>query len=510
MFMAIRGASSISTTSKLLLQNYRLLKPLTTLSSTTTPPSTIISPDTFSETPTPTTATFGGFGSASCSGFGSRSGSLLSFEDSKDLFASISTAKLLKSTLTLKMAAVETVVDLGTWVINSKLMNVGVFKDVVMGFTKCTFYDHFVAGRNVNEAGETVKMLWDDGFRGMLDYGLEHVDDNQSCDRNSEAFINTVDSTKSLPATSVSSVVVKITAICPVSILRRISDLLRWEYKTKSNDLPWKQNTLPIFSESSPLYHTLTKPEPLTPQEEQDFRLAQQRLTNIIEKCLASNVPLVIDAEDTQIQPAIDYFTHSAAILYNKGDKPLIFGTIQAYLKDAKERLVLLKAAADEMGLPLGVKLVRGAYMSSEAQVAAALGHESPIHNGIKQTHACYNDCASFMLHEIANGPGALVLATHNFESGRLAALKAQELGIANGNQKVQFAQLYGMAEALSYGLRNAGFEVSKYLPFGPVDQIMPYLLRRAEENKGMLSSSAIDRQLMRMELKRRLAAAVL
>lgn len=94
--------------------------------------------------------------------------------------------------------------DLGTWVINSKLMNVGVFKDVVMGFTKCTFYDHFVAGRNVNEAGETVKMLWDDGFRGMLDYGLEHVDDNDSCDRNSEAFINTVDSTNSLPATSVS------------------------------------------------------------------------------------------------------------------------------------------------------------------------------------------------------------------------------------------------------------------------------------------------------------------
>lgn len=193
--MAIRGASSISTTSKLLRQNYRLLKPLTTLSSTTTPPSTIISPDTFSDKLTPTATTFGS---------GSASASLLSFEDSKDLFASISTTKLLKSTLTLKMAAVEPVVDLGTWVINSKLMNVGVFKDVVMGFTKCTFYDHFVAGRNVNEAGETVKMLWDDGFRGMLDYGLEHVDDNDSCDRNSEAFINTVDSTNSLPATSVS------------------------------------------------------------------------------------------------------------------------------------------------------------------------------------------------------------------------------------------------------------------------------------------------------------------
>lgn len=203
LFMAIRGASSISTTSKLLLQNYRLLKPLTTLTSTTTPPSTIISPETFTDKPTPTITTFGGSGSGSDSGSGSGSGSPLSFEDSKDLFASISTSKLLKSTLTLKMAAVEPVVDLGTWVINSKLMNVGVFKDVVMGFTKCTFYDHFVAGRNVDEAGETIKMLWDDGFRGMLDYGLEHVDDNESCDRNSEAFIKTVESTKSLPSTSV-------------------------------------------------------------------------------------------------------------------------------------------------------------------------------------------------------------------------------------------------------------------------------------------------------------------
>ncbi|KAL1824398.1 hypothetical protein ACET3Z_011176 [Daucus carota] len=501
--MAIRGAFSISSTSKLLLQNYRLLKPLTTLTSTTTPPSTIISPQTFSEKPVPTYDA-SGFGS------GSGSGSRLTFENSQDLFATVPTAKLLKSTLTLKMAAVEPVVDLGTWVINSKLMNVRVFKDLVMGFTKRTFYDHFVAGRNVDEAGETVKMLWDDGFRGMLDYGLEHVDDNESCDRNSEAFIKTADSTKSLPATSVSSVVVKITAICPVSILKRVSDLLRWEYKTKSINLPWKQSTFPIFSESSPLYHTLTRPEPLTPQEEQDFQLAQQRLKNIIEKCLESNVQLVIDAEDTQIQPAIDYFTHSAAVLYNKGDKPLIFGTIQAYLKDAKERLVLVKAAADRMGVPLGVKLVRGAYMSSEARVAASLGHESPIHDGIKQTHACYNDCASFMLDEVANGPGALVLATHNFESGRLAAMKAQELGIGKGNQKVQFAQLYGMADALSYGLKNAGLEVSKYLPFGPVDQIMPYLLRRAEENKGMLSTSAIDRQLMSMELKRRLTAAVL
>lgn len=396
------------------------------------------------------------------------------------------------------MAAVEPVVDLGTWIMNSRLMELALLKELILGITKFTFFDHFVAGTNEVEAGETVKMIWDYGLRGMLDYGLEHADDNISCDRNSEAFIRTVESTKSLPPSSVSFVVVKITAISPVSLLKRVSDLLRWEYKKKSFHLPWKINTLPIFTDSSPLYHTLQKPEPLTSQEEQDLQLGHQRLHNIIEKCLEANVPLVIDAEETLIQPAIDYFTYSAAIKHNKDDKPIIFGTIQAYLKDAKERLLLAKKAADKMGLPMGVKLVRGAYMSTETQVAASLGHESPIHNSIHHTHACYNNCASFMLEEVANGPGALVLATHNFESGKLAAAKAQDLGIGKERQKLQFAQLYGMAEAMSYGLRNAGFDVSKYLPFGPLEQIIPYLLRRAEENKGVLSTSTLDKQLMR------------
>lgn len=178
-------------------------------------------------------------------------------------------------------------------------------------------------------------------------------------------------------------------------------------------------NTLPIFSESSPLYHTLQKPEPLTPQEEKDLEVAHQRLQKIVQKAQEANVPLVIDAEETWIQPAIDYFTYSALISHTTADSPLIYGTIQAYLKDAKERLVLAKKAANKMGLPMGVKLVRGAYMSTESQIAASLGYDSPIHNSIKHTHHCYNDCASFMLHELAKGPGSLVLATHNSESGK-------------------------------------------------------------------------------------------
>ncbi|KAF2312295.1 hypothetical protein GH714_032190 [Hevea brasiliensis] len=155
----------------------------------------------------------------------------------------------------------------------------------------------------------------------------------------------------------------------------------------------------------------------------------------------------------------------------------------------------------------MGFKLVRGAYMSTERKLASSLGYQSPIHNNIQQTHSCYNDCASFLLEAITNGSHGVILATHNVQSATLAAKKAQDLGIGNGNQKLEFAQVYGMAEALSFGLRNAGFQVSKYLPFGHVEIVMPYLLRRAEENRGLLSASGLDRVLTRKELCRRLKA---
>ncbi|CAO2817193.1 unnamed protein product [Amaranthus hypochondriacus] len=308
---------------------------------------------------------------------------------------------------------------------------------------------------------------------------------------------------------NISFVIVKISAICPMQLLERMSDLLRWENQNPSFKLPWKQNTLPIFSKSSPLYHTLKKPKPLTQEEEKDLELAHQRLTKLCQRCLDLNVTLTVDAEDTKIQPGIDYLTYNSSIEFNRlGDhKPVVYNTIQAYLKDAKERLFLATNAAEKMGLPIGFKLVRGAYISSERKLANSLGFDSPIHDTIQDTHNCYNECASYMIDKIVDGSFAAVLATHNIDSGQLAAKKAKDLGIGRENERLEFAQLYGMSEALSYGLKNAGFQVSKYLTFGPVEEVIPYLLRRAEENRGMLSSSTLDRQLMGMELKRRMKA---
>ncbi|KAG6659065.1 hypothetical protein I3843_03G006500 [Carya illinoinensis] len=434
--------------------------------------------------------------------------SVLNLDDAEKLFSSVPTMKLFRASANLHAAAIEPMVDFGTWLMKSKLMDVDVVRGAILGAIRHTFYEHFCAGEDAVSAGRTVRRLDHAGLRAMLTYAVEYAADNDSCDRNLDAFLHTVESSKSLPP-SVSFVIVKITAICPKKLLERVSDLLRWQHKDPSFNLPWKLDTLPIFSDSSPTYHTLRKPEPLTPQEEHDLQLGHQRLQKICQKCVEANIRLTVDAEHSFVQPAIDYFTYSSAILYNRDDNPIMFGTIQCYLKDAKERLLLASKAADKMSVPMGFKLVRGAYMSSESKLASSLGFESPIHNGIEETHECYNDCASIMLEKIANGPGALVLATHNVESGRVAVAKAHDLGIGKVHQKLQFAQLYGMADVLSFSLRNAGFQVSKYMPFGPVEMVIPYLLRRAEENRGLLSASTLDRQLIRKELKRRLMAAV-
>ncbi|KAK4751844.1 hypothetical protein SAY87_020642 [Trapa incisa] len=423
---------------------------------------------------------------------------LIDLTDPERLFSSVPISKLIRSTANLHAVAMEPVVDLGIRVMQSKLiMDTGLVREAVLGVVRRTFYDHFCGGEDTVEAAATVRQLNEAGLRGMLDYAVEDAEDNSSCDSNLEAFLHTVESARTLPHGYVSFVVVKITAICPIHLLRRVSDLLRWQKRNPSFNLPWNHYSFPILSDLTPLYHTLEEPQPLTAEEEADLFLAHERLRTVGSKCEKYNIPLCIDAEYTAVQPAIDFFTYSAAMEHNRNE-PIIYGTLQAYLKDAKERLLLKSEAARKMGILMGVKLVRGAYMASEAKLAHFLGHESPTHNSIQETHDCYNDCASFMLEKVAGRSGAVVFATHNVESGQLVVMKAKDMGISNGNQRLEFAQLYGMADSFSFGLKNEGFQVSKYMPFGPVDQVMPYLLRRAEENRGLLSASTLDRQLMR------------
>lgn len=298
------------------------------------------------------------------------------------------------------------------------------------------------------------------------------------------------------------SVCIKITALCPIALLEKTSDLLRWQKKHPSFNLPWKTHSFPILSESSPLYLTASEPPALTAEEERELELAHERLLAVCARCAEHGIPLLVDAEYATVQPAIDYFTFVGALAFNDATggehRPIVHGTIQAYLRDARDRLEAMVRSAERERVRLGLKVVRGAYLTRETRLAASLGVPSPIHGSIQETHDCYNGCAAFLLDRVRRGSASVMLATHNVESGQLAAARAQELGIPRGDRNLQFAQLMGMADGLSLSLRNAGFQVSKYLPYGPVEQIIPYLIRRAEENRGLLSASSFDRHLLR------------
>jgi len=428
------------------------------------------------------------------------------FEDAEGLYSGLTTKELITSFFNLHLISYEPIADMGMKALRSPLMEYAPYRVPLLQAVKRTVFSHFCAGESVAEAFSTLNRLQTLGLKGILNYGMEDATDNAACDANLNQFLTTVDSTALLPPGSVSFACVKITAICPLALLERISYLLRWQHRHPNVTLPWKVETLPILAPSSPTHHTSSAPEPLSPAEETDLNLAEQRLFQLCRACEAVSLPLLVDAEYVSVQPAIDYFTYKAFSEFNRHREPLVYGTLQAYLKDSLPRLMEASESAQKQGISMALKLVRGAYITRENAQADSLGAPSPVHSLITDTHRCYNRCASLLLEKVAKGEASLLLATHNLESVKLATAKAEELGIARkGEGRLQFGQVHGMADSLSLALVKAGFEVSKYLPFGPVEKVIPYLLRRAEENRGMLSTSSRDIESIRTELKRRI-----
>ena len=212
---------------------------------------------------------------------------------------------------------------------------------------------------------------------------------------------------------------VKVTALCPLPLLERVSSLIRWQHMHAEFKLPWLDDTLPLLADSSPTYLVSSQPPPLTDEEESDLQMAKKRIRTLCQECEKASLPLLVDAEYTSVQPAIDYLTYNAVLQFNRNGQPLVYGTVQAYLKDAFARLSLAADGAARRGVGFGVKLVRGAYITRESKLAASLGAQSPIHPSIQDTHRNYDACVAFMLERAALGQGSVVLATHNFDSGK-------------------------------------------------------------------------------------------
>ncbi|XP_027431325.1 proline dehydrogenase 1, mitochondrial isoform X2 [Zalophus californianus] len=224
-----------------------------------------------------------------------------------------------------------------------------------------------------------------------------------------------------------------------------------------------------------------------------------------MQKAAEMGVRLMVDAEQTYFQPAISRLTLEMQRKFNTG-KPLIFNTYQCYLKDTYDNVTLDVELARREGWCFGAKLVRGAYMAQERTRAAEIGYEDPINPTYEATNAMYHRCLNYVLEELRHNTKAKVMvASHNEDTIRFTLRRMEELGLYPADCQVYFGQLLGMCDQISFPLGQAGFPVYKYVPYGPVMEVLPYLSRRALENSGVVKGAWRERQLLWQELKRRL-----
>ncbi|KAG7480905.1 hypothetical protein MATL_G00061180 [Megalops atlanticus] len=239
-------------------------------------------------------------------------------------------------------------------------------------------------------------------------------------------------------------------------------------------------------------------------EEEKQMKRMLQRVDILAKHAVENGVRLMVDAEQTYFQPAISRLTLEMQRIFNR-EKPIIFNTYQCYLKEAYDNMSLDVELSRREGWYFGAKLVRGAYMYQERARAEEIGYEDPINPDYEATNRMYHKCLDYVLEEIRNNRKANVMvASHNEDTVKFTLQRMNEMGLSPTEKKVYFGQLLGMCDQISFPLGQAGFPVYKYVPYGPVNEVIPYLSRRAQENRGFMKGSQRERRLLWEELKRR------
>ncbi|XP_065821385.1 proline dehydrogenase 1, mitochondrial [Labrus bergylta] len=277
-------------------------------------------------------------------------------------------------------------------------------------------------------------------------------------------------------------------------------DLLDWN--NLINDTTKMSNLLMVPNlETGQLEPLLNK---FTTEEERQMKRMLQRVDILAKHAMENGVRLMVDAEQTYFQPAISRLALEMQRKFNR-EKPIIFNTYQCYLKEAYGNVTVDIELSRREGWYFGAKLVRGAYMYQERDRAKEIGYEDPINPDYEATNRMYHKCLEYVLEEIEHNRKAnIMVATHNEDTVKYTLKKMNEMGLSPTENKVYFGQLLGMCDQISFPLGQAGFPVYKYVPYGPVNEVIPYLSRRAQENRGFMKGSQRERSLLWKELTRR------
>jgi proline dehydrogenase len=384
----------------------------------------------------------------------------LDFQDTATAFADKSDAELQEKYRIFKMISNPFLTTLGT-----QAAQIGLRLNLpIKGLIKGTLYKVFCGGETIEECQPVVEKLWRSRIGAILDYSIEGKSEDAVFDSTKNEIYRTI--TRARQDEAVPFAVFKMTGLARFELLEKIS-----------------------------------AGRELFDHEKDEWNRARARVEELCSYAHSLGQSLFIDAEETWIQDAIDALVTEMQAKYNR-EKPLIYNTLQMYRHD---RLAYLKKSHEQAkagGYFLAVKLVRGAYMEKERERAAEMNYPSPIQPDKAATDRDYDLALEYCVENVSDI--AFVNGTHNEESVRLLARLMSERGIEKNHPHVSFSQLYGMSDNLSYVLAKHGYCVSKYLPYGPVKDLVPYLSRRAEENTAVKGQMSRELELIAKELKRR------
>ena len=334
----------------------------------------------------------------------------------------------------------------------------------VEGIIRATVFDHFCGGVSEEDCLQVVDKMYTKRVSSVLDYSVEGKEEEAQFDAALEMTLKTIEFAKAKQA-------------IPFAV--------------------FKPTGLGRFY----LYEKLGEGKALTAEEQTEWNRVVARFEKVCQTAFEKDVMILIDGEESWMQDAADDLVTDMMRKYNK-EKALIFNTLQMYRWDRLDYLKRVHEQAKAEGFHIGMKVVRGAYMEKEAKRAEEKGYKNPICESKQATDDNYDACIDYMMQHL--NMMAIFAGTHNeLSSYKLMELMAQK-GISKNDNRIWFGQLYGMSDNISYNLAENGYNVAKYLPFGPVRDVMPYLIRRAQENTSVAGQTGRELMLLETEKKRR------
>ncbi len=394
-----------------------------------------------------------------------RSGPNISFEDTAVAFSYKSDTDLTKANFIFSLVNHPWISSLATGFLKIAF-KAGL---PIEGIIKKTAFDHFCGGESIEKSEGVIQLLDQYHVGTILDFSVEGEKSEAGFDITMEEILRTLE--KAHFAKSIPFCVFKVTGLASGDVLEKIN-----------------------------------RKEKLTEPETAAFERVRNRVQKICRKAHAFGIPILIDAEESWIQDPIDQLADEMMAKYNR-EKAIVFNTYQMYRTSAWNNLNQDYQDAVVGHYFLGAKLVRGAYMEKERARAEKLNYPSPIHPDKQATDQAFNDALEFCIDHIDRI--FVMCGSHNDYSNLLLTQRMAEKKMSNKSPHIWFAQLYGMSDNISFNLAKAGYNVVKYVPYGPVKAVMPYLLRRAAENTSVAGQSSRELKLIRAELKRRKALGI-